>query len=105
MFCTFRSCWCALPCVCAHARADTQRENFGAIIWRISKGWVGEGCIFEVSGQRQIPRRKLKLHPRGRETMKSPFLDHPLLRFPGHTDGRTHKGRVLVCPPFSCLSD
>lgn len=89
--------------MCVHA--DTQKENFGTIIWRISKGWVGEGCIFEVSGQRQIPRWKLKLHPRGRETMKSPFLDHPLLRFHGHTDGRTHKGRVLVCPPFSCLSD
>lgn len=37
--------------------------------------------------------------------MKSPFLDHPLLRFHGHTDGRTYESRVWSALPSPvCLT-
>lgn len=52
--------------LCCTKRKKKEKKNFGAIIWRISRGWVGEGCIFEMLGQRQSPRWKLKLHPRDR---------------------------------------
>lgn len=66
----FRLLWCAL----LH-----KSENLGVTIRGITGGvgwvWVGgRGMICKCQDRERLPNRNLKLHPRGRESMKAYFF-------------------------------
>ena len=107
--CTFCTILWPLWCALLH-----KSENLGVSIRGITGGWVGQGWggrFCKCQDRERLPNRNLKLHPRGRESMKVIFFLNWSQLWgvvgSGHASGSWGKGSHLSVLPipvrFTCF--